>query len=448
MNISEIRIKNLFGELNYNIPLKKEGFVTIIHAPNGYGKTTVLNLVHSILQRRFGSIRKVDFETLELVLDNKKTLVIQKVASEEEENDEQIICRVTLVSERGDSESQEIAMTDIYDSEIDRTEIRSRARNIARRSRFIAPTNRPGYYINVNTGETLSASQLVAQEDHDGELALENIIEPLRDVFEKNTTSLILTKRLDSEIVKDEDYRFREGSDVQNKKTVQIIAENLSREIKYKLTEFSNLSQQLDRAFPRRLIEANMNEGESSDDIAEALQRLEEEYKRIVDAGILESEKIEPLPTASGQDVLVKKVLSLYAQDQTKKLQIFSDLVKRIETMRSLINNHFQRKQLMVSRDAGYSIISNGSKVPLECLSSGEQHQLVLFHSLLFGIKKNSLIMIDEPEISLHVSWQLDFLKDLERISKDTGIHFLVATHSPQIINDRWDVTVSLTGEE
>ena len=61
-------------------------------------------------------------------------------------------------------------------------------------------------------------------------------------------------------------------------------------------------------------------------------------------------------------------------------------------------------------------------------------------------VRENSIILIDEPEISLHVVWQHEFLKDLEQIAALSQFHALVATHSPQIISDRWDLTVELKG--
>ena len=77
-------------------------------------------------------------------------------------------------------------------------------------------------------------------------------------------------------------------------------------------------------------------------------------------------------------------------------------------------------------------------------MSSGEQHQLVLFYELLFRIKEKSLILIDEPEISLHLGWQKKLLRDLLKIAKIVQVDFIIATHSPLIINDRWDLTVEL----
>jgi predicted ATP-binding protein involved in virulence len=79
-------------------------------------------------------------------------------------------------------------------------------------------------------------------------------------------------------------------------------------------------------------------------------------------------------------------------------------------------------------------------------LSSGEQHELVLLYELLFKVAPNSLILIDEPELSLHVGWQQQFLNDLQEITKLVEFDVLIATHSPLIINERWDLTVDLKG--
>lgn len=55
--------------------------------------------------------------------------------------------------------------------------------------------------------------------------------------------------------------------------------------------------------------------------------------------------------------------------------------------------------------------------------------------------------MIDEPEISLHVSWQMNFINDVQEIANLSGFHFIVATHSPQIINNWWSQAIQLGPE-
>ena len=140
-------------------------------------------------------------------------------------------------------------------------------------------------------------------------------------------------------------------------------------------------------------------------------------------------------------------VLSVYIKDVKQKLSVFDELTEKIDLLIKIINNRFLHKKLSINKTDGFIFkTTEGKIIPPTSLSSGEQHELVLLYEMLFKVKPNSLILIDEPEISLHVAWQQEFLKDLQEITRLVGFDVLIATHSPQIINDRWDLTVELKG--
>jgi hypothetical protein len=44
----------------------------------------------------------------------------------------------------------------------------------------------------------------------------------------------------------------------------------------------------------------------------------------------------------------------------------------------------------------------------------------------------------------LHIGWQNEFLNDLMKVIELGDFDVLIATHSPDIIGDRWDLTVQL----
>lgn len=83
----------------------------------------------------------------------------------------------------------------------------------------------------------------------------------------------------------------------------------------------------------------------------------------------------------------------------------------------------------------------------LKKLSSGEQHELVMLYDLLFHASSNSLILINKPELSLHVAWQQEWLSDLEQMAELSDFRAMVATHSPDIIAEKWHLAVELTGK-
>ncbi|WP_241616919.1 AAA family ATPase [Rosenbergiella epipactidis] len=72
----------------------------------------------------------------------------------------------------------------------------------------------------------------------------------------------------------------------------------------------------------------------------------------------------------------------------------------------------------------------------LKRASSGEQCLLIMMLGIAGHISDNSLILIDEPEISLHPRWQEEFMIMLTKsFSSYEGCQFIIATHSPQIIS-------------
>jgi len=77
-------------------------------------------------------------------------------------------------------------------------------------------------------------------------------------------------------------------------------------------------------------------------------------------------------------------------------------------------------------------------------LSSGEQHLVALFAMLLFSAGPASIVLIDEPEISLHAAWKHSFLDDISEVARLADLQVLLATHSSGIINGRWDLTEEL----
>ena len=139
--------------------------------------------------------------------------------------------------------------------------------------------------------------------------------------------------------------------------------------------------------------------------------------------------------------------MTLYVQDTEKKLGVFDDLAHPARLFLDNVNK-FQHKNIRLDREKGF-IVEGENRQPLSInlLSSGEQHELVLHYDLLFRVRPNTLVLIDEPELSLHVAWQKRFLPDLLEIVKIAKIDALVATHSPFIVGDRADLMVPLEAE-
>jgi len=125
------------------------------------------------------------------------------------------------------------------------------------------------------------------------------------------------------------------------------------------------------------------------------------------------------------------------AQEDDIRSRLFMDIV----------NERFTHKKLTVTPDRRLEFVTSfGGKLGPQDLSSGERHVLLLLYRLLFVVRPDSLILVDEPELSLHIVWQQEFLRDIEKVLGCISLDILIATHSPQIIHDRWDLAVELKG--
>ena len=79
----------------------------------------------------------------------------------------------------------------------------------------------------------------------------------------------------------------------------------------------------------------------------------------------------------------------------------------------------------------------NNSQYAFEQASSGEYHILSGFINIISTIQSNSLIFIDEPEISLHPNWQIKYMDLLQKTFADyADCHFVISTHSHFLVSD------------
>lgn len=109
--------------------------------------------------------------------------------------------------------------------------------------------------------------------------------------------------------------------------------------------------------------------------------------------------------------------------------------------VREYINSIFQDLDTKVefdSRDGEGNLFFRNKrgddKFSIDELSTGEKTLMSKVLYLHFRKIKNEIILIDEPELSLHPSWQNKVLKIYENFAKQNNCQIIIATHSPHII--------------
>ncbi|MBF0591579.1 MAG: AAA family ATPase [Nitrospirae bacterium] len=395
MKIKEIEIKGLFGIFDHKIPINTDEHITIIHGPNGFGKTVMLEIINGFLNGNYHKTWVIPFSELTIRFDNTGILSIVKNTPE-----------------------------DIKDIDI-----------------------QLGYTF----GEPFKFKPFAKPKEGLGfPSPTIDTLTWLNEIKKSLSVRFIETQRL----FKIQDIRpknlieeYLKPSQPEMLSVVVEYSKKLEASIQEKLTEYASLAQELDRTFPKRLAENN-SPNITIDELKTKLLSLELKRLMLVLAGIFDTKEKIDMPEIDDQN---KNVLSVYAEDMEKKLAIFDDIQAKIELFQEIINKRFLYKTMKTHKSFGFRFLSaNGKRLLPDDLSSGEQNELVITYELLFEVSpdKDTLVLIDEPEISLHIMWQNEFLNDLKKITKLANFDVLIATHSPDIINDYWDLTIALEGPE
>ena len=181
------------------------------------------------------------------------------------------------------------------------------------------------------------------------------------------------------------------------------------------------------------------------------ISEIESKTAELEMIGILEGTQDHPIPAEGLENIDPAQagVMTLYVHDTTEKLAQLDYLKDRSRLLLDKINRKYRHKSIRVDSEQGLVAVGDDDRrLPLDCLSSGEQNEFVLYYDLLFRVPSNTIVLIDEPELSLHVAWQKKFIPDLLEIIEVAGFDALIATHSPYIVEDREDLMIGLGGSD
>ena len=140
----------------------------------------------------------------------------------------------------------------------------------------------------------------------------------------------------------------------------------------------------------------------------------------------------------SGIDRITEKILDQAKLQAENKVAYAKEATDKVCNE---INNIFEVLQIdaqmigLKKEGEKLPIFNNslGKEFDINGLSSGEKQLFVRALTLKMINANNSIILIDEPEISLHPKWQQKIIKVYERIGENNQI--IIATHSPHILS-------------
>lgn len=446
MKIHRIKIENLFGSFTHEINFSIGSNITMILGRNGLGKTVVLKIIKAIFNGDFFELQNIEFSQIIVDLNDNESWHIIKDFDEISNSNEILEPRLNLLLLKNGKEIDRI----------DFSVIRENFENLKRAiGRHI-----PAPLRQIDNDEWLDRRSEIRYTTQEliekyrsyipDEVFKNHVVFP--DWFSSKINSfevaLIETQRLLTISSENEDYRYRDRAHISYKNTVEEYSEHLVQQIHLQLAKSSELSTKLDRTYPNRLIQRlKQTTNVSQEDLNLSLRNLEEKRERLQKVGLLDLQNQPHINIIDEeQDEKIRDVLQVYIEDSRQKLDVYDELADRIDLFLKIVNERFLKKKLTISRIEGFHFEStkNGKNIPLKSLSSGEQHILVLYYELLFKIKDGTLLLMDEPEISLHIAWQKRIISDLQEILKLNPMEIVIATHSPAVIGNYWDLTVEL----
>lgn len=420
MKIRKISVKGLFHTFNHEIRFNSSDIVIII-GENGIGKTTILQIVNSIFTKKFDFLFSIDFDLIELDFSKIKWII------------------------KKDDEGNLIISNPIkQDSFIVKPIINNRDAYFLRR--FLEQINDEEWF-DRRIGRPVTRDEIIKRYGQD---PITQSATPIwfDELIKENRVMFIQTQRL---------YKTEYDNERDSKKLgymVDAYSNELVSLLRKDNTTFTSKSIQLDSTFPIRLLKVLKRPKKLGyiNNIIDEINSLNQYRSLLSTVGIIDKQDDEvinnSLETLNNPSAL--SILDLYITDNKQKLDVFRDTAQKLNLLLQIINKRFKHKRLFIDKETGFIIKSNSDNkdIAVKKLSSGEQNELIIFYNLLFKTNKGDIVLIDEPEISLHIAWQQQLIKDLKEIAKETGISLLISTHSPDIIGDNWNLVQTLSSKE
>lgn len=439
MNIDSVRVRGLFDYFDHDLEFRPDERVMIVIGPNGFGKTTTLRLIDTLFNQSIGRLAGLPFKSVEVSFDRAGRLVVEKETPTERDNG-RLPLRLSFQDGSGTEQTfhpQQSRMEHRQDVSFPLPLIEERIPILERLS--------PRHWRNRETGDLLDLDDVLTE--FRDELPFDRFSSPLpqwlQDVRSSSSVRLIDTERLTSA----PRLTRRGRSTYHPRRTIHVYSRELADILNQTNAEYAALSQSLDRTFPTRLVSGDITSNTDMGILINELDKIKQKQSQLERAGLLPTDHTSmEIPDLDNVDSSRRDVLAVYAKDTKQKLAVFDHLYPKIEAFMRIANSRLRYKQVSVGVE-GLKVVSwTDEDLALEVLSSGEQHELVILYEMLFKTSNDSLILIDEPELSLHVAWQEQFVNDLEKMAGISRFRAILATHSPEIIAERWDLTVELSG--
>ena len=131
------------------------------------------------------------------------------------------------------------------------------------------------------------------------------------------------------------------------------------------------------------------------------------------------------------------RIISLLTSGNPDDQRLATELTKPKKKFQDLVDELFAPTAKTIVRDSNEILFNQyGEQIQPYMLSSGEKQLLVIMLTALVQEGRHCVMLMDEPEISLHIEWQQRLITLIRTLNPNTQI--ILCTHSPAIVMDGW----------
>jgi len=446
LKLETIEVTGLFGSRDYRIPLN-ERRPTILTGRNGTGKSTILRLVNAVAEADVISLVDPPLSSFRLHFANAPSFSLFRQHGES-----------VRVSWNGAEASlgEPSMLEDLPSFAV------SLVRETGYRPQQVLELLQEGspYSFGVPIDEWVQARNILQHFSRKGSLAFE-VPDLMSELARKFHALYVTDQRL---VAEDRPETAIPGSREAGRPTrrrsrmlaIEVASSAIADEIRRADSLYARTAQEEERSFPNRVLKS-MLEGRavSDDDLGALIESVDRKREQSRIVGLLDrDQRTSPeLPSDQLTEPHVRAVMATILRSSLKNMSVLDDLANRLTAYKQFLDRRFSPKQIVLDRSDGIKIqvpwrFGQSRFIKPGLLSSGEQQLAVLAYEILFRAGANTLMIIDEPEISLHLIWQDSLVSELSELAKLRGANFLMATHSPAIVASVPECEFSLDGDE
>ena len=448
MKVKQLRIEKLYGLYNYNINFFED--VTFLYGENGCGKTTVLDILGAIVTGKLYRLFDYDFNRITLIYCVKNGennfITISKYDSE----------LIVRYHSNGELKSNRLLN---LDEKFSKNNTANRQyiffqyanefpflRDIAKIFNYVyLPLDRTYKLDEYYNSEFVSFYPLYRFNELDNlkkrSFSMTQITELIVNKYNRaNRDITFINNEFRNNILKSfsEIYSIKDPDELFNRifmidEREKTISEILRIKKEYiKILENLNILKDID------FNEYKIYFEEFIDDIRSIKSTYDNNMDTIGPKIMRSLIKYQEL-------LRLDSIIKIAEEVETKKEKVKKPLSDFLNIVNDFIGKGSVKKELKLDRNGSpYLFVEPNKKISLNDLSSGEKQIVIFFAYLILHLKQNleGIFIVDEPEMSLHLYWQMLFVDKIQEAN--LNIQLILATHAPEIIGRRRDKMVKL----